>query len=143
MRLVALLALGSLVASAAGAAAQQVAAPVARPTATDLYVSCYLFVRGTDVPEIEGGVVERFSALQCGIMGIRAITHREGDRPDRQYRFCLPKGSAESTDPGRAMAHTYIDFFHRRASAVSGIDGEAAFIIAMVSKWPCAPPVAR
>ncbi|MBW6528718.1 hypothetical protein KZ813_17895 [Sphingomonas sp. RHCKR7] len=70
-------------------------------------------------------------------MSIQAIVHRESkDAPEPH--FCLPRSAELESSPPDMMAYAYIDFFERRGSALSGSDGRAEYIAAMVAKWPCA-----
>jgi hypothetical protein len=67
--------------------------PRAVPTARDVYVGCYLSVSNEEVPKDPTGHPQPFSAAQCELYALLAITNREGysQNADNKYRFCLPK----------------------------------------------------
>lgn len=120
----------------APAEAQSLPAP--KPTARDLYVGCYLMVHRTDVPKDNNGHPEVFSADWCGLAAIKAITYREGDRPEHKgYTFCLPKTAEMGTDPARAMAFAYMDWYESIVTGIEDKDGESAYVVSLIKKWPC------
>lgn len=119
--------------------------PLPVPTVRDLYVGCNLAVQRTDVPKRADGRFERFSAAWCGMAALKAIANREGQQPAHKgYTFCLPKTAEISTDPARAMAFAYIDYYERysgyfetRNPGTLSSDGETFYLAAMIKKWPC------
>lgn len=125
--------------------AQGQALPPAPPTARDLYVGCYLYVHGNDVPKDTTGHAENYSASWCGLAAIKAVTYREGEQPEHKgLTFCLPKTSEMSTDPARAMAFAYLDYYEKYISyfetkrpGTPSADGETFYTAAMISRWPC------
>lgn len=106
-------------------------------TARDMYISCFLFVRRVPTDKRPDGQEERFAPQTCGVMSLSAITYRESNAAPSPH-FCLPKTAQIDANPPEAMAYAYLDFFEASASRIAGEDGRAAYIAAMVSKWPCA-----
>lgn len=128
--------LAALIFSAPSSHAQDLPAP--RASGQDVYVSCYLLVHETDVPQ-PNGRSELFSASTCAAMSVVAIATREGDRPEVKYRFCLPSRSSVSGDPARAMARAYLDWYETKGfAAPDQSNGAAMFVISQVETFPCA-----
>jgi hypothetical protein len=108
------------------------------PSPSDLYVGCYLFVHKTDVPVDAESHAEMFSGARCGLTSILAITYREGANDHQRLKFCLPKTTDVRIDPARAMAIAYLEWFELYGSRIpNDHDGNAAFVTAMIMKWPC------
>lgn len=113
-------------------------AEVAAPTPRDLYVSCYLYVNQAALSSGNGGR-EPYNPVTCGLLVLSAIANREGRSVKSSYRFCLPKTAEVNTAPDRAIAFAYIDYFENVASRIPIEDGRAAFVAALIRKWPCPP----
>ena len=112
--------------------------PTPKPTARDLYVGCYLYVHRYDVPKDDDGRPQIFSAAWCSLAAIKAISYREGKRPEHKgHTFCLPKTAELSTDPARAMAFAYMDYYESIVNGIENVDGELAYTVAMIKRWPC------
>ena len=113
--------------------------PEIRPTARDVYVGCFLYLKGTDVALGPGGHNERFSGPMCGLQALGAIAHREGriEGHNNKLRFCLPKIAEMGSDPVRAMANVYLDYFESVGSRQASADGQLAYTAALIMKWPC------
>lgn len=121
-----------------GAYAQVTDPPLPKPTARDLYVGCYLSAHQTDVPKDAAGRFERFSGAWCDLASLKAVTNREGKRPEHKgYTFCLPESVELNTNLGRAMALAYLDYYESIVTGIAGQDGETAYTVAMIKKWPC------
>lgn len=115
--------------------------PSISATPRDLHTGCHLTLRETDVPQRDGRN-EPFSAAICRLAIIGAILHREGrsatDRND--LRFCLPHSADADSNPSRAMAAAYVDWYESNpARANSMPDGRTALVVAMIERWPCQP----
>lgn len=111
--------------------------PAPKPTARDLYVACYLLAHDTGVLEKDDGSAELFSSDYCKIASLSMITNREGEANTAKYKFCLDNGAAISADPPKAMAFAYLDFFESGSIVDTGMDGSAAYLMAMMARWPC------
>ncbi len=108
-----------------------------RATGGDMYVSCYLYAHNTDVPKRSDGSAEIFSGEMCGLTTIALIVNREGQRPGMQYTFCLPRTAEFQTDPARAMAFAYLDYYDSRGANMRDATGRQLLLLAMVDRWPC------
>lgn len=111
--------------------------PEAPPTARDMYVSCYLLANDTDVFDKPNGKHEKFSATWCGARAIAEIATHEGNGVQSKFKFCLDRDAATRTDPAKAMAYAYLDFYERADLRDRNADGRAAYLFAMVARWPC------
>lgn len=111
--------------------------PEPTPTARDMYISCYLLAHETDVPSRPNGKPETFSMTWCGARGLAEIAGHEGKAVESKYKFCLDDRAATQTDTLKAMAYAYLDFYENNANLNRGADGRAAFLFAMVARWPC------
>lgn len=120
------------------APAQQ-ALPRPDPTPRDIYVGCYLYLQGIELPRDDQGLARPYSAARCGGLAVLAIARREGRVPGQRndLRFCLPDTADVDTDPARAMAAAYIDWYERTGSRMPQREYAGAFTIAMISRWPC------
>lgn len=124
-----------LVAFAAQAGAQEIPRPKATPK--DVYVSCYLLVRDKAVNPDLGGVDPPYQSTTCAAFALLSIATREGAPATVRYRFCLPDDAYTSAEPAKAMAYAYIDWFEKLGFAVKDDNGAAAFVFAMIDRWPC------
>ncbi len=111
--------------------------PNAPVTPNDLYVGCYLLVRGVGVVENSEGRPANHSPEMCEMAAMLAITAREGQRADEAMTFCLPNTSEVATSPTYAMAHAYLDYYDQRSPQRHTQDGMLAFTAAMIDKWRC------
>jgi len=122
-----------------GPAAAQNPVPSAAPTlGRDLYVSCYLMVRDSDVV----GPYKPFSATTCIATILGAVATREGARPNEnnKSRFCLPKNAETAVDPSKSMAFAYLNFYESTDSVntkSADASSQLVFTAAMILKWPC------
>ena len=124
---------------ASSISAQAQAIADTQPTARDIYVGCSLFVNDADVPKDENGHFRAFSGERCALYSLLAIRDRESKvvGKDNRLRFCLPHTAEVSQNPARAMAYTYIEFFETRSATLADKPGNTAYVLAMISKWPC------
>ena len=103
-----------------------------------LYVACSLMLTGDDLAERE--VLGRYkptSAPSCLAATIRALALGNGRNAEKPLRFC-PSGSLDfDTDPPKAMARAYVEYFENAAPQIAKISGLAAFVLAQKEKWPC------
>lgn len=123
-------------AAASGTGAQTTPLPQPRPSARDMYVSCYLLVRREPVSRGPDGSRPSYAPETCTLMSLAAIRDRESAAAPKPH-FCLAMTAEVEKSPPDAMAYAYLDFFERRGSALAGLDGRAAYIAAMISRWPC------
>jgi len=107
--------------------------PQNMPTAEEMFISCYLFVRTTDVFEKDAS----YSSVNCGLMALATIANEYTYRKDSRIAFCLPDNAEFRNNPAQAMANAYLDFYPKRASTAGGADGKTAFVVSQHYKWPC------
>lgn len=134
MRAVAAAIAGLAVASGTGA--QTGSAPQSRLSAREMYVSCYLLVRREPVARGADGSRPPYAPENCSMMSLAAIRDRESAAAPKPH-FCLTMTAEVEKSPPDAMAYAFLDFFERRGSTLAGLDGRAAYVAAMISKWPC------
>jgi len=127
----------AMLALAQAASAQSLEARPGQPTARDMYVACVLFLNQVDVPLDSEGKTRLYSARRCDIDGLPEIATRHGRRISNLDTFCLPHSSEVNSDPRRAMALAYVDYYEKIGSASSFFDGAGSFLLAMIDKWPC------
>ena len=79
----------------------QPAIPRPDPTPRDIYVGCYLYIQGIELPRDDQGLARPYSAAKCGGLAVLAIAHREGRVPGQRndLRFCLPDTADVDTAP--------------------------------------------
>lgn len=107
--------------------------------ASDLYVSCYLFVRDTDAIRDERGMAHPWGAGWCALTALASL-QREGQvlGGDNRDRYCLPETPAVSADPGRVIAFAYLDYYERNAATVANEQAvPGVFMAAMRERFPC------
>lgn len=115
--------------------------PAPTPTPSDVYVSCYLFVRDSPLAQSDGEELKPYGPETCAAYGIMAFVHYEGRAQAGEYKFCAPTTSDVRTNFGKAFAHVYIDFYKARADmdAKGKGNGKLAYLAALLEKWPCTP----
>lgn len=114
--------------------------PQSPPTARDVYVSCSLLVRNTDVsPSTKDGRPLPYSSTVCSLYALAAMGLREGKSAaeDNGRRWCLPKDAQSQQKTLETMAYAYIDVFESHFSRMASGPGREAFLAAMIVKWPC------
>jgi len=107
--------------------------------ASDLYVSCYLFVRDTDALRNESGGIQPWGAGWCALTALASL-QREGELFGSANfgRYCLPETPAVSADPGRVIAFAYLDYYERNAATLANQRAVPyAFMAAMQERFPC------
>ncbi len=111
------------------------------PSAQDMFVSCYLYVRDADLRQSDGS--RTFSANTCSVAALAAIVNREGDRPDTNLDFCLPRNDpVVEADVVKAMAYAFLRFYRERGHLMGREpqtvdDGRTVFVVAQMAAWPC------
>ena len=111
--------------------------PAPKPSARDMYVACYLLVNDNDALKQADGKSELYSSSYCNLASLSMIANREGKENPSKYKFCLDSRSATSTNIPKAMAFAYLDFYEGAALKDKGTDGSAAYLFAMMARWPC------
>ncbi len=136
MKLTALIVALATASCATVAAAADLPAP--KPTARDLYIACYLLAHETDVLKRPDGKSELFGSSYCGLASISMIANREGQENPNKYKFCLDRSASTTANIPKAMAFAYLDYYEGPALKDKGVDGSAAYLFAMMARWPCA-----
>ena len=117
----------------------QVTTQITDLRASDLYVSCYLFVRDTDALRDERGQIQPWGAGWCFLTALSSL-QREGEvfGSANFGRYCLPETPAVSADPGRVIAFAYMDYYERNAGRIANQRAVPdAFMAAMLERFPC------
>jgi hypothetical protein len=108
--------------------------PVRVPTSRELYVGCFLYGEGVDVPNSPGDLAP-FSATSCVMTaGTVYVGVEKQERPKRL--FCPPVRSSE-TLPLREMALAYRRLYEAMPKGKEDGDGMAVMISAGITLWPC------
>jgi hypothetical protein len=103
-----------------------------------LYVACSLMISGDDLAVRQiGGEFKPTSAAACVTVAVQALALGAGNKSEERFRFC-PQGTLDfDSDPPRAMARAYIEFFEASAVQLQDTSGLAAFLLSQKTKWPC------
>lgn len=124
----------ALLSLAGPASVQEMPAP--KPSARDLYVACYLYLRDEAVISKSAG----YHPMGCAAAALSGMVYREGQSQPSKYKFCLPSDAAVEADIPKAMAAAYLDGFDELPPAARRGDGAAAFVVVLMRKWPCPAP---
>lgn len=104
------------------------------PSARDLYVGCYLVIKGDELAHKERiGSSKAYSADRC-VMQSALTMAMFRNKPDG---FC-PQANVEfEADPIRSMASMYLAFYESRAAGAGSLGGSGVMLYAAQQKWPC------
>jgi len=107
------------------------------PTGREMYVGCYLFVQGKDVPSTNDDDLEPYSAASC-FLTAGAAAEAEASKAGQSRFFCLP--STTAVNPYRDMALAYIEFYEASGSKMAELSSLGVMRAALLVKWPCRTP---